>query len=114
MCAYHRIIKYVDESKILPGQKLFPHLAAGAAFQTLRRYLAALGIAEFKKFGWKCVRAGKATMGAAKGMTLHEIISRGEWSSKSAPLHYIDEDIADNASRQKLAKVVDDSTSEDE
>ena len=63
-----------------------------------------LSVKDPLRYTLKTYRAGRATTLAAQGQTLAQIQLAGEWSSTSAPVSYMNTDIADRA--QELNRMV--------
>ena len=76
------------------GEKVWT-FTQGDAKRKLNRYLGLLGVMEAEAFTFKAIRAGRATDMAAKGYTLGEITSAGEWMDSRSALPYVKDDVAD-------------------
>ena len=67
----------------------------GDAKRKLNSCLGLLGVLEAEAFTFKAIRACRATDMAAKGYTLSEITSAGEWMDPKSALFYVNDDVAD-------------------
>ena len=67
----------------------------GDAKRKLNSCLGLLHVMEAKAFTFKTIRVCRATDMAAKGYTLGEITSAGEWMDPKSALLYVKDDVAD-------------------
>ena len=102
MCALHRL----QALDVQPGTKLCDITPYEAA-KMFRSRLQAVGVPNFRKFGFRAFRAGRATAMAAAGEPLAAILQAGEWRS-AALLRYISETELDRKALLAAAFCVED------